>query len=139
MSCAIFTITEYVLLMKNLLINNEIPLEIEPKRALARSSHQMCSMKKGVLRNFAKFTGKHLCQRLFLNKAAGKKSLWRRCFPVNFAKFLRIPFSQNTSGRLLLRCHLFKVVGWAHNNTIDETKVRTKPSGRLQLLSVIKS
>ena len=28
--------------------------------------------------------------------------LWHRCFPVNFAKFLRIPFSQNTSGRLLL-------------------------------------
>ena len=27
--------------------------------------------KKGVLRNFAKFTGKHLCQRLFFNKVAG--------------------------------------------------------------------
>ena len=26
-----------------------------------RSSHQRCSMKKGVLRNIAKFTGKHLC------------------------------------------------------------------------------
>ena len=25
-----------------------------------------------------------------------------RCFPVNFAKFLRAPFLQNTSGRLLL-------------------------------------
>ena len=31
-----------------------------------------------------------------------KKRLWRRCFPVNFAKFLRIPFLQNTSRRLLL-------------------------------------
>ena len=29
--------------------------------------------KKGVLRNFAKFTGKHLCQRLFLNKVAGQR------------------------------------------------------------------
>ena len=28
-------------------------------------------MKKGVLRNFTKFTGKHLCQSLFFNKAAG--------------------------------------------------------------------
>ena len=31
------------------------------------------------------------------------------CFPVNFAKFLRTPFLQNTSGRLLLlrwRCKL---------------------------------
>ena len=27
--------------------------------------------KKGVLRNFKKFTGKHLCQRLFFNKVAG--------------------------------------------------------------------
>ena len=39
--------------------------------------------KKGVLRNFAKFTGKH-------------------CFPGNFAKVVRTPFLQNTSGRLLL-------------------------------------
>ena len=31
-----------------------------------------------------------------------KKRLWHRCFPVNFAKFLRTPFSKNTSGRLLL-------------------------------------
>ena len=31
-----------------------------------------------------------------------KKRLRRRCFPVDFAKFLRTPFSQNTSGRLLL-------------------------------------
>ena len=26
-----------------------------------------------------------------------KKRLWHSCFPVNFAKFLRTPFSQNTS------------------------------------------
>ena len=32
-----------------------------------------------------------------------KKSLWHRCFPVNFAKFLRIHFLQNTSGRLFLK------------------------------------
>ena len=31
-----------------------------------------------------------------------KKRLWHRCFPVNFAKFLRKPFLQNTSERLLL-------------------------------------
>ena len=30
-----------------------------------------CSVKKGVLRNFEKFTGKHLCQNLFFNKVAG--------------------------------------------------------------------
>ena len=34
-----------------------------------------------------------------------KKSLWHRCFRVNFAKFQRAPFLQNTSGRLLLPVH----------------------------------
>ena len=70
-----------------------------------RSSHGRCSIRKGVLRNFAKFTGKHLCQNLFFNKVAGlrpatllKKRLWHKCFPVNFAKFLKAPFLQNTSG-----------------------------------------
>ena len=29
------------------------------------------STKKGVLRNVAKFTGRHLCQSLFFNKFAG--------------------------------------------------------------------
>ena len=31
-----------------------------------------------------------------------KKRLWYRCFPVNFAQFLRTPFLQNSSGRLFL-------------------------------------
>ena len=54
--------------------------------------------KKGVLRNFEKFTGKHPCQSLFFNKVTGqastlsKKRLWCRCFSVNFASFL----SKNT-------------------------------------------
>ena len=59
--------------------------------------------KKGVLRNFEKFTGKHLCQRFFFNKVIDlspaillKKRLQHRCFPVNFAKFLRNTFSQRT-------------------------------------------
>ena len=30
-----------------------------------------------------------------------KKSLWHRCFAVNFAKFLRTPFLQNTGGCFL--------------------------------------
>ena len=55
---------------------------------------QRCSIRKGVLRNFAKF----LRPTTLL-----KKRLWHRSFPVNFAKFLRTPFLQNTSGRLLLQ------------------------------------
>ena len=34
-----------------------------------RSSHRRCSVRKGTLRNFTKFTGKHLCQSLCFNKA----------------------------------------------------------------------
>ena len=84
-----------------------------------RSSHRRCPTGKGVLRNFAKFTGKDLCQSLFFNKATDlrsatllKKKFWRRCFPVNFAKFLRTLFLQNTPGRLLLEFQLFSVLLW---------------------------
>ena len=58
-----------------------------------------CSVKNGVLTNFAKFTEIHQWQSLFFNKVAVlrpvtllKKRLWHRCFPVNVAKFLRITF-----------------------------------------------
>ena len=66
--------------------------------------------KKDVLKNFSKFTGKHLCWSLFFNKDAGlrpatllKNRFQQRCFPVNFVKFLRTPFLKNTSWRLLLK------------------------------------
>ena len=36
-----------------------------------RSSHGRFSVKKAVLRNFIKFSGKHLCQSLFFNKVPG--------------------------------------------------------------------
>ena len=39
--------------------------------AKLKSSWPEVFYKKGVSRIFAKFTGKHLCQRLFLNKVAG--------------------------------------------------------------------
>ena len=50
--------------------------------------------KKDARRNFAKFIGKHLCQCFFFNKVARLRPArpWYRCFPVNFAKFLRTPF-----------------------------------------------
>ena len=40
-----------------------------------RSSHRRCSVRKLVLRNFTKFTGKHLCQSLLFNKVAGLSHL----------------------------------------------------------------
>ena len=44
------------------------PKECNDCHDLTRSSHRKCSVKRGVLRNFAKFAGKHLCQSLFLIK-----------------------------------------------------------------------
>ena len=64
---------------------------------------------KYVLLNFLKNSQENMCRSFFFNKVAGlrpatllKKRLW---FPVNFVKFLRTPFLQNTSGRMLL--HFF--------------------------------
>ena len=45
--------------------------------------------KKGVLRNFAKFTGPSTLL---------KKRLWHRCFPVSFTKFLRNLFYRTPLG-----------------------------------------
>ena len=67
-----------------------------------RSSRPEVFCKKGVLKNFAKITGKHLCHSLFFNEVADlrpatslKKRLWHRYFPVNFAKFLRKAFKEH--------------------------------------------
>ena len=59
--------------------------------------------KKGILRNFANFTGQHLYQGLLFIKVASlrpvtllKMRLWHRCFPVDFAKFLKNTFCYRT-------------------------------------------
>ena len=67
------------------------------------SSHRRCSVKKGVLKYFAKFTGKHLCQSFFFNNVAG----------------LRTPFLQNTSERLLLYLLCFSLY---KNHELELTK-----------------
>ena len=51
---------------------------------------------KAVFRNFAKFTGKRLCQSLFFNKDAGLR-------PVSFVKFLITPFPTEHLWWLLLK------------------------------------
>ena len=54
-----------------LLLFPEIPCLIASGCSSFRSSRPDVFYKKGVLRNFTKFTGKHLCQSLFFNKVAG--------------------------------------------------------------------
>ena len=56
-----------------------------------------------LLKLTSKFTGKHLRLR---RATLLKTRLWHRYFPVNFTKFLRTCFLQNTSRRLLLNVEI---------------------------------
>ena len=89
--------------MQTWLYSTNIP-QFNRDLIIDRSSHRRYFVRKGVLRNFPKFTGKYLYQSLFFNKVAGlrRKRLWHRCFPMNFAKYPRAPFLQNTSRWLVL-------------------------------------
>ena len=62
-----------------------------------RSSHRRCSVKRGILRNFAKFTGKHLCQSLFFNKVAAcnftQKETLAQVFSCEFCEISKNTFS----------------------------------------------
>ena len=76
---------------------------------IVKSSHRSCSMKKGVPKNFAKFTGKHLCQSLYFNKVAG--------LSLNFAKFLRTTFYRITP---------VAVFAWQHDFHENENAFQVK-------------
>ena len=83
-------------------------------------------MKKDVLINFPKFIGEYLCHGdsfLGLRPATLlKKRLWHRCFPVKFAKFLRIPFLQNACAVLIDPFEAFDTINYAYafgKNTLD--------------------
>ena len=69
----------------------------------SKSTNRRCSLKKGVLKYFAKFPRKTPVLESLFNKIAGlaacnfiKKTLQHRCFPVKLAKFLRTPFFYRT-------------------------------------------
>ena len=62
---------------------------------------------KKVLKYFANFAGKHLCQSLFFTKAAGFlafnfiKETLAQVLSCEFWEIFKTPFLQNTSGRVL--------------------------------------
>ena len=56
-----------------------------------RSSRPEVFCKKGVLKNFTKFTGKHLYQSLFFNKVAGLKPP-AQVFPCEFSEVFKNSF-----------------------------------------------
>ena len=72
-----------------------------------RSSHWMCSVRKGALRNFSKFTGKHLWQSLFFNEVAG----WGACF---------WSFSCLLSLKISCLFHFNRKMKWKKGNTLME-------------------
>ena len=49
--------------------NSQTRRQLKLSLTLSRSSRRRYSVRKGTLRNFTKFTGKHLCQSLCFNKA----------------------------------------------------------------------
>ena len=53
-----------------------------------RNSHRKCSTQKIVLKNFAKFTGRHLCQSLYFNKSRSciRKETPAQVFSCEFCK-----------------------------------------------------
>ena len=81
------------------------------KYPVFRRSHLRGSIKKSVLKNIANLSGKRLCMSLIFDKvrpASLSSAILLKTdsnadfFLVNFGKFLRITFLQNTYGRLLL-------------------------------------
>ena len=97
-----------------------LPLHVHKSNFTVSCPELFC--KNGDLRNFAKFTRKHLCQGLFFIKVTGlrpatllKKSVWHWCFPVNCTKFLRTPFFIDHLRWLLLSLYEFNFTSqWPH-------------------------
>ena len=70
-----------------------------------KSSRSEVFLEKGVLKICNKFTGKHACQSAISIKLQSnfiEIALRHGCPPVNLLHIFRIPFSKNTSERLLL-------------------------------------
>ena len=83
-----------------------------------RSSYLEVFCRKGTLKKFLEIHRKTPVPEPLFNKVAGlrpetllKKRLWRRSFPVNFEKFLRISFLENTSGDCFHLC-LLAIAQW---------------------------
>ena len=105
---------------------------------MCRSSCQDVFCKKSVLKNFTKFTGKHLCQSLFFNKVAGlrpetcnfiEKIIWHKIFPENFAKFPRTPFLTQHLWWLLL--HVLDNISFFFHNFDKQRKTSSNDNARV--------
>ena len=89
-----------------------------------------CSVKKGVRRNFTKFTGKHLCQRLFFNKVAGlcnfiKKESLTKVLSCESCEISKNTFFTEHLWWLLLWFEGYTTITWSNNSDITLTCWRT--------------
>ena len=94
-----------------LLTSNTMKISVFPIRIIqlyqkyiSRSTRPDIFCKKGVLRNFTKFTVKHLCQSLFFNKVAvevacnfTKKETLVQVFSCEFCKISKNTFLHRTT------------------------------------------
>ena len=102
---------------------------------------------KGVLRNYAKFTGKHLCQILFFNKIAGgacnfiEKETLAQVFPCEFSEISKNTFFYRTllvatSGQ---RCSVKKLFLEISQNLPENTCVGVAFLIKFQALEFLKN
>ena len=77
--------------------NLQYLVPFSPRGSCFRSNYQGCSVKKDVLRNFAIFAGKYLCQGLYFNKVADacnviKKETLTQVFSCEFCEISKNTF-----------------------------------------------
>ena len=84
---------------------------------------------ESLIRNFAKFEGKHLCESLFFNKVVGLSpaTLLKVTLAQVFScEFYKKPFLQNSSWQLFLQLvlrHLLTMVNHHYNVKVNENKI----------------
>ena len=81
-------------------------------------------MKEVVLKNFANFTGKHLCWKRLRACYFITKILRHKCFPVKFVKFLKTTILKNICVRLPLTFHLQPLLGAGAPNVSASSEIK---------------
>ena len=73
--------------------------------------------KKSVLRNFTKFTGKHLCQSLFFNKVAGlcKSTFFTENLSTTASEKSRLKFYHDLKEKLITASSILEDFVWEVN------------------------
>ena len=105
-----------------------------------KRSHLRCFVKKGVLENFAKFTGKHLCQSLFLIKlqSSGLQRYLKRdsgtgVFLWILWKFLRTPFFRIPPSDCFNNLSLHTWIQYVRHTTCKNSRSTAKEASILLL------